>query len=98
MAKVFSETAKKNNKLIIRGGALAHSGNLDDAAIWTLAALPGRMELLSRLAATTASPISGFLRQLNEFPASFARALAAIRDKKKTKFCNHNRRKSDEQS
>lgn len=81
-AKVFAETAKKNSKFIIRGGALAEGVRLSAADIGRLAAIPPRPQLLAILLGTMKAPISGFVRTLNEVPARFVRTLAAVRDQK----------------
>jgi len=81
MAKAISDFAKKNKALEIRGGVL--DGKVIDAAgIKALASLPSRDELLAKMLGSMQSPISGFVRTLNEIPASFVRTLAAIRDQK----------------
>ena len=81
MAKAISDFAKKNEALEIRGGVL--DGKVIDAAgIKALASLPSRDELLAKMLGSMQSPISGFVRTLNEIPASFVRTLAAIRDQK----------------
>ncbi|OIP99128.1 MAG: 50S ribosomal protein L10 [Zetaproteobacteria bacterium CG2_30_46_52] len=81
MAKAISEFAKKNDALEIRGGML--EGKLIDAAgVKALANLPSREELLSKMLGSMQAPIVGFVRTLNEIPASFVRTLAAIRDQK----------------
>ncbi len=67
-AKVMSDFAKTNNKLVIKAGAM--SGSLLSAEqIAVLAAIPSRDELISRLMAT-----------MNATTAKFVRTLAAIRD------------------
>ncbi len=81
MAKAISDFAKQNEALEIRGGVL--EGKVIDAAgIKALASLPSRDELLAKMLGSMQSPISGFVRTLNEIPASFVRTLAAIRDQK----------------
>jgi large subunit ribosomal protein L10 len=47
-----------------------------------LATMPGRQELLAKLAGTMQAPIVKLARTLNEVPSKFARALAAVRDAK----------------
>lgn len=81
MAKALSEFSKKNEALDIRGGVL--DGKFIDAAgVHALAKLPSREELLAKMLGSMQSPISGFVRTLNEIPASFVRVLAAVRDQK----------------
>ena len=78
LAKVFSNTAKGNEKFIIRGGALAEGLILNPADVGRLAAIPGRHQLMGMLVTTMAAPISGFMRTLNEVPSGFVRVLAAV--------------------
>lgn len=62
-AKVVSEFAKANDKLVIRAGS--YSGKvLDKAGIATLASIPSREELLSKLLYVIKAPLSGFVRGL----------------------------------
>jgi len=81
MAKAISDFAKENKALEIRGGVLDGKA-IDAAGIKALANLPSREELLAKMLGSMQSPISGFVRTLNEIPASFVRVLAAIRDQK----------------
>lgn len=81
MAKAVSDFAKLNKALEIRGGVLEGKA-IDAAGINALASLPSREVLLSKMLGSMQSPISGFVRTLNEIPASFVRTLAAIRDQK----------------
>ncbi|MGI9297981.1 MAG: 50S ribosomal protein L10 [Gammaproteobacteria bacterium] len=81
-AKIFAETAKANDKFIIRGGALAEGIRLSAADVGRLAAIPPRPRLLAILLGTMKAPIGGFARTLHEVPARFARTLAALRDQK----------------
>lgn len=81
-AKVFFNTAKANEKFILRGGALAEGVLLDAAAVARLAAIPGRPQLLSALLGAMRAPSVSFVRTLNEVPARFVRILAAVRDGK----------------
>jgi len=81
LAKALSDFAKKNEALKILGGVL-DGKRLGEADVKALASLPSREVLLSRLLGSMQAPLSGFVRTLNEVPASFARTLAAIRDQK----------------
>lgn len=81
-AKVFAETAKANDKFIIRGGALAEGVLLSAADIGRLAAIPPRPRLMAMLLGTMKAPVGGFARTLNEIPARFVRTLAAVREQK----------------
>ena len=81
LAKAFRDTAKENEKLELRGGALKDSA-LDVAGVSALADLPGREQLLAMLAGTMSAPAGKLARTLNEIPSKFVRALAAVRDAK----------------
>lgn len=80
-AKVVSDFAKTNDKLVIKGGALPNSV-LDANGVKALASLPSREELLATLLGTMQAPITQFARTLNEVPTKFVRGLAAVRDQK----------------
>lgn len=80
-AKVLSEFAKGNDKLVLKGGAMS-AAPLDVEGIKALADLPSREQLLATLMGTMQAPVAKFVRTLNEVPTSFARALAAVRDQK----------------
>ena len=80
-AKVLSNFAKANDKLVLKGGAMS-AKPLDANGIKALADLPSREELLAMLLGTMQAPVAKFVRTLNEVPTSFARALAAVRDQK----------------
>lgn len=80
-AKVLSDFAKDNDKLLIRAGAMG--GKLMSIQqVQALAKLPSREQLLATLAGTLQAPIVKFARTLNEVPSKFVRALAAVRDAK----------------
>ena len=82
-AKVVSKFAKSNDAFKIRIGAI--NGDLiDEQTIMRLAALPGRDELLAKLAATVRAPLATFARTLSEVPSKFVRTLAAVRDQQET--------------
>ena len=58
-AKVLNDFAKTNDKLILRAGS--YSGKLlDKAGVQTLASIPSREELLSKLLWVMKAPVSGF--------------------------------------
>jgi large subunit ribosomal protein L10 len=81
MAKAIADFAKAHEALEIQGGVL-DGKPIDAAGIKALASLPSREVLLAKMLGSMQSPISGFVRTLNEIPASFVRVLAAIRDQK----------------
>ncbi len=80
-AKVLSDFAKSNDKLVITGGALPNN-LLSQDGVKALATMPSREELLSKLLGTMQAPIAQFVRTLNEVPTKFVRGLAAVRDQK----------------
>ena len=67
VAKVLVNFAKDNEKLVIRGGAMADYV-MDVEAVKQLASMPSREELLAKLMATMNEPIAKFVRTLNEVP------------------------------
>jgi large subunit ribosomal protein L10 len=69
-AKVISEFAKTNDKLVIRAGNYVGKP-LDKAGVSALASIPSREVLISQLLGIMQAPVSGF-----------ARALAALAAKK----------------
>ena len=80
-AKVLHTYAKKNDKLVIKGGAMPNYV-MSVKEVGNLATMPGREELLSMLLGTMQAPITKFVRTLNEVPGKFVRTLAAVRDQK----------------
>ena len=82
-AKVLSNFAKSNDKLVVKAGAMPNVV-MDGAGVKALATLPSREELLATLMATMQAPIGQFVRTLNEVPSRFVRTLAAVRDAKET--------------
>ena len=81
VAKVLSGFAKDNEKLVIKGGAMANFV-MDEKGVKSLATMPSREELLAKLMATMQAPIGQFVRTLNEVPARLVRTVAAVRDAK----------------
>ena len=80
-AKVLHGYAKKNDKLVIKGGALP--GQLMSAKeVGSLATMPGREQLLAMVLGTMQAPIAKFVQTLNEVPSKFVRTVAAVRDQK----------------
>ncbi|MCX5871985.1 MAG: 50S ribosomal protein L10 [Deltaproteobacteria bacterium] len=81
LAKTLVDFAKTHPKLGLVKGEL--KGRLVEATdLETLAKLPSREELLSRLLGTLVAPISAFVGTLAAVPRSFLTVLKAIEDKK----------------
>ncbi len=81
VAKVFTEFAKDHDDLQIKAGVLSGKA-LSAPELEALARLPGREQLLTQLAVGLNAPMVKLARTLQAVPASFARALAAVRDQK----------------
>lgn len=81
VAKVLHEFAKGNDKFVIKAGAMANFV-MSSKDVASLATMPSREELLSKLLGTMQAPIATFVRTLNEVPGRFVRTLAALRDQK----------------
>ena len=58
-AKVLSDFAKTNDKLVLKAGSYAGKV-LDSAGVQALASIPSRDELLARLLGVMQAPVSGF--------------------------------------
>jgi len=82
-AKVLNDFAKGNDKLVIKGGAMANYV-MDAKGVQALATMPSREQLLATLMGTMQAPVTKFVRTLNEVPTKFVRGLAAVRDQKQT--------------
>jgi large subunit ribosomal protein L10 len=80
-AKVLHAYAKKNEKLVIKGGMMPNY-LMSAKEVGSLATMPSRDELLSTLLGTMQAPIAKFVQTLNEVPTKFVRAVAAVRDQK----------------
>ena len=76
-AKVLSDYAKGNDKLVIKGGAMANQV-MGPREIVTLASMPSRAQLLAQLMGTMKAPVAKFVQTLNEVPGKFVRTLAAL--------------------
>jgi len=81
VAKVLNDFAKGNDKLVIKGGAMANQ-LMTAKEVTTLASMPSRTELLARLMGTMQAPVAKLAQTLNEVPGKFVRTLAAVRDLK----------------
>jgi large subunit ribosomal protein L10 len=80
-AKVLHAYAKKNEKLVIKGGAMPNYV-MSVKEVGNLATMPSRDELLAKLLGTMQAPIAKFVQTLNEVPGRFVRTVAAVRDQK----------------
>jgi large subunit ribosomal protein L10 len=80
-AKVLHAYAKKNEKLVIKGGMMPNY-LMSAKEVGSLATMPSRDELLAKLLGTMQAPIAKFVQTLNEVPTKFVRAVAAVRDQK----------------
>lgn len=58
-AKVLSDFAKSNEKMVLRAGSYAGKV-LDKAGVQALAAIPSKEELLAKLLGVMKAPVSGF--------------------------------------
>jgi large subunit ribosomal protein L10 len=80
-ARVLNDYAKANNKLVIRGGAVANQV-MSPRDVARLASLPSREQLLAQLMGTMRAPVAKFVQTLNEVPGRFVRTLAAVREQR----------------
>jgi len=80
-AKTLTEFARDHVELEIKAGVLEGKA-LDAQSLESLAKLPDRQGLLTQVAVGLNAPIVKLARSLNEVPARFARALAAVRDQR----------------
>ncbi len=80
-AKVIHEFSKSNDRLVIKGGAMANFV-MTPKDVASLATMPSRDQLISMLMGTMQAPVTKFVQTLNEVPAKFVRGLAAVRDQK----------------
>ena len=81
VAKVLVNFAKDNEKLVIRGGAMADYV-MDVEAVKQLASMPSREELLAKLVGSMQAPISGFVNVLQGNIRNMVYVLDAVRAKK----------------
>ena len=81
VAKVLNDFAKGNEKFVITGGGMPGQV-MSPKEITALASLPSRNELIAKLLGTMQAPVVKLVRTMNEVPAKFVRALAAVRDSK----------------
>jgi large subunit ribosomal protein L10 len=81
VAKVLVEFAKEHEFLKVRGG-FAEGKILSTADINTLAKLPSREVLLSKMLASMNAPATNFTMVLAAIPQKLVRAINAIKEKK----------------
>lgn len=79
-AKVFEKYAKKNEKLVILGGAMG-AEIFDAKGVKALASLPSREELLGLIAATIGAPASNLVSAFTAPGAQIAGILETIEKK-----------------
>jgi large subunit ribosomal protein L10 len=82
-AKLLTNYSKANEAIVVKGGALPGM-LLDVDAVNSLASIPPKDELYGKLVLTIQSPISGFVRTLNEVPSRLARTLSAVLEAKQS--------------
>jgi large subunit ribosomal protein L10 len=80
-ARVLSEYAKGNDKLVIKGGAMANQV-MSAQEVNRLASMPSREQLLAQLMGTMRAPVAKFVQTLNEVPGKFVRTLAALHEQR----------------
>ena len=76
-ARVMSDFAKTNDKLVIKAGNYAGK-SLDKAAVTALASIPSREVLLAQLLGVMQAPVSGFARALAALAAKNAEPAAEV--------------------
>lgn len=80
-AKVVSENAKKNDKFKIVGGVM-DGRLLDSSAIQTLASLPSKDVLISKIVGSLVAPHRGLLGVMQGVPRAIVSVLNQIKEKK----------------
>lgn len=80
-ARVISDFAKENDKLVVKlvsiGGKLLEAGDIK-----RLADMPTKEQAISMLMSVMNAPITKLARTLNEVPGKLVRTVAAVRDQK----------------
>ena len=80
-ARVMSDFAKENDKLVIK--LVSIGGQLYDASeVKRLASLPTKDQAISMLMSVMKAPIGKLARTMNEVPGKLVRTVAAVRDQK----------------
>lgn len=81
VAKLVTDHAKKNEKLVVMGGYMEAS-LLDSKAVSQLASLPSREVLISKILGSMTSPHRGLLGVLQALPRDMVSVLNQIKEKK----------------
>jgi large subunit ribosomal protein L10 len=81
-AKILVDYAKEHQKLVIKGGLLENK-RIDAGMVEQLAAMPGRRELLSRMAGDLKQPAVKLVSAMNQLTVKVGRVFAALADKRK---------------
>ena len=80
-ARVISDFAKENDKLVVKlvsiGGQLLDAGDIK-----RLADMPTKDQAISMLMSVMNAPVEKLVRTLNEVPTKLVRVIAAVRDQK----------------
>jgi len=80
-ARVISDFAKENDKLVVKlvsiGGQLLDAGDIK-----RLANMPTKDQAISMLMSVMNAPVEKLVRTLNEVPTKLVRVVAAVRDQK----------------
>ena len=80
-ARVISDFAKENDKLVVKlvsiGGQLLDAGDIK-----RLASMPTKDQAISMLMSVMNAPVEKLARTLNEVPSKLVRVIAAVRDQK----------------
>lgn len=79
-AKVVDAYAKKNEKLVILGGAMGDQA-LDTAGVKAVAAMPSREELISSIAGCIGAPASNIAGAIGAPASNIASILSTIEEK-----------------
>ena len=79
-AKVVDEFAKKNDKLVILGGAMGENA-LDPAGVAAVAKMPSREELIASIVGCIAAPASNIAGAIGAPASNIASILSTIEEK-----------------
>jgi large subunit ribosomal protein L10 len=79
-AKVVDAYAKKNDKLVILGGAMGDSA-LDVAGVKAVAAMPSREELIASIVGCIGAPASNIAGAIGAPASNIASVLSTIEEK-----------------